>query len=165
MARQFDGLLPTQTNVQGGFVLTKAWQEVPSNAIAHLLDTVRTRTLNMAVEIKEELGEEIQHPSPAAIAKAAQTVNNCIGTTVFASGHAQVQINQLNAGDWDQLVKLLKQAGLSDEDVSELSTAKKEDGAKMGEGVTGWIKKMAPKALVGGVKITPSLPNKCLPNI
>lgn len=148
--------------VQGGFVLTKAWQEIPSNAVAHLLDTVRTRTLNMVVEIKEQLGEEIQHPSPAAMEKVERTVNNYVGTAIFASDHAQVQINQLDAGDWDQLVKLLRQSGLTDGDVAELSEAKSADGDKMGEAVMAWIRKMAPKALVGGVKLTATVAQQML---
>jgi len=40
-----------------GHVLVAAWQEVPVSAIAGMLDTIRTRVLNLALDIKKEIGE------------------------------------------------------------------------------------------------------------
>ena len=39
------------------YVLVSAWQEVPKSAIDGVLDTIRTRVLNMALEIRAEVGE------------------------------------------------------------------------------------------------------------
>lgn len=38
------------------FICHSAWQEIPVSAVAEMLDTIRNRTLNMALQIKDELG-------------------------------------------------------------------------------------------------------------
>ena len=39
-----------------GYALNRAWQEIPPSVIVSLVDTIRTRVLRFALELKEELG-------------------------------------------------------------------------------------------------------------
>jgi hypothetical protein len=144
------------------YVLVNAWQEVPKSAVAELLDTIRTRTLNMALEIKSEVGvvEDLTKIGPAEIAQVERSItNNIYGTTIIAGGYAQVNANvtatqnTINVGDRAQLEAFLKQSGLSDTDIKELSEAEAADEKKMGTRVMEWIKTNASKAVVGGVKL------------
>jgi hypothetical protein len=41
---------------EAAYALASAWQELPTTFIAALLDTVRNRVLNLALELQEELG-------------------------------------------------------------------------------------------------------------
>src|SRR6266480_933120 len=41
---------------QGRYVLVSAWQEISKSTIVELLDSIRNRTLNMALQLKDELG-------------------------------------------------------------------------------------------------------------
>jgi|HubBroStandDraft_5_1064220.scaffolds.fasta_scaffold07499_4 hypothetical protein len=64
-----------------------------------------------------------------------------------------IQQQNIAAGDWEQLAKVLRNSGMSEPELDELSTAITEDGQSMGSKVKGWISKNAPRVLSGGVKI------------
>jgi hypothetical protein len=148
---------------QGQMALIKAWQQIPRSVLVQVLDTVRNRTLNMALELKGEIGgtEDMKEITPSKSAKIEQTVVNNIfgGTAYFASGHGTITAttntqNIISVGNRTQLDSVLRGVGLSDEDLGELTEAEKADGGKkMGTRVMDWIKKNAPKAVVGGVKL------------
>jgi hypothetical protein len=154
-------LYQDEFQMENGMVLAAARQGLSISAVAGLLDNVRNRTLNMALEIQSEVGsDDLANITPAEITKVSQTINNYIsgGTNFFASGQSQVSArftqNIISAGDRAQLDEALKKAGLDDADLQELTEAEKADGEKkMGTRVMDWIKKNAPKALVGGVKL------------
>lgn len=148
-----------------GWQLFSAEQTVPKSVIAGIVDTVRTRVLNMALEIKAEIGardEDLKEITPEESKKVDQTiVNNIFGGNVYVStGQStmtattvQQQQQNILAGDWEQLAKVLRTVGVSESEISELSTAVEQDGEKVGSRVNEWIKKTAPKVLSGGVKI------------
>jgi AbiTii-like protein len=145
-----------------GYSLVHAWQQIPKSALVELLDTIRTRTLNMALEIQSELGsiEDLTSIPPATIAQVERSVTANIfgGTNIIASGQSQItaSFNQtvIFVGDRAQLDEALKNAGLNDADLKELTEAEKADGEKkMGARVMEWIKKSASKAAIGGVKL------------
>src|SRR5205085_10947714 len=46
-----------QSELISGHALATAWQEVPKSAIAGMVDTIRTRVLTLALELKSEIGE------------------------------------------------------------------------------------------------------------
>jgi len=150
--------------------LNHARQIVSKQSIIELVDTIRNRTLNMALELQTELGEQdLKKITQAEKEQVDRTITTVIygGTNVFASGHSQVNadIRQqiISVGNRADLDAVLKRSGLSDEDLAELSEAEKEDGSKkIGKGVTGWIKKTAPKVLAGGVKIGTEVGQKLL---
>ena len=151
------------TFFQGEMALIKAWLEIPRSMLVQVLDTVRNRTLNMALELRNEIGEteDIKEMSAAEGAKIEQTIINNIfgGTAYLASGHGTINAttntqNIINVGDRAQLDSVLKKVGLSDDDLKELTEAEHSDGEKkMGTRVMEWIKKNAPKAAIGGVKL------------
>jgi len=146
-------------------VLNQAYQEIPKSSLVEMLDTVRNRVLNMALEIRSEVGQtddDLKTITEQDARKVDQTiVNNIFGGNVYVStGQSTmtattVQHQQQNivAGDWEHLTSVLRSAGVSEPEISELSTAVKEDGQKAGSKVKEWIKKTAPKVLSGGVKI------------
>ncbi len=151
--------------LMSGWQLWSAHQTVPESAIAGILDTVRTRVLNMALEIRSEIGdkdEDLKKITPEESKKVDQTVvNNIFGGNVYVSAGqstmtattVQQQQQNIVAGDWEHLAKVLRSAGVSEPEIAELSTAIKEDGQKVGSKVRDWVKTAAPKVLSGGVKI------------
>jgi len=151
-----------------GYALISAWQEIPKGGIVALLDTIRTRVLNMALEIKSEVGEtdaDLKKITPQDAKRVDQTVvNNIYGGNVYVSGGnstmtaTTVQQQQQNvvAGDWEHLERVLKDAGITSPELKELSAAVKSDGnqnLKENGSVMKWIKATAPKVLAGGVKM------------
>lgn len=154
--------------LQSGWQLFSAHQIVPKSTIAGIIDTVRTRVLNMALEIQSEVGEkddDLKKITPEESKKVDQTiVNNIYGGNVYVStGQSSmtattVQQQQQNivAGDWEHLERVLKDAGITGPELKELSAAVRSDGnQKLQENgsVMKWIKATAPKVLAGGVKM------------
>ncbi len=79
---------------QRGMVLVGATQEVPTTALIEILDNVRTCTLNIALEIKGELGdkdEDLLRATPDRAARIEQKILNIIRgeTNVRASGNPE----------------------------------------------------------------------------
>jgi hypothetical protein len=155
-----------------GWRLHSAYQTVADGAIAGVLDTVRTRVLNMALDIQSDLGEkdeDLKEVTPEGSKKVDQTiVNNIYGGNVYVSSAPmtattiQQQQQNIVAGDWEQLAKALQSAGLSEAELTELSTAVKTEGETMGAKVKGWIQRTAPKVLSGGVKVGVEVGQKLL---
>jgi hypothetical protein len=157
-----------QDKLQSGWQLFSAHQTVPKSVIAGIVDTVRTRVINMTLEIKSEVGgkdEDLKEVSPEESKKVDQTiVNNIYGGNVYLSGgHStmtattiQQQQQNIVAGDWGQLERALKDAGIAGPELKELSAAVEADGnhkLKENGSVVKWIKAAAPKVLTGGVKM------------
>ncbi len=63
--------------MSGGLQLVDAWQEIPRSAFTQLLDTVRNRALSLALELKDEVGDDemaLKQLSQTSIDKVEQTV-------------------------------------------------------------------------------------------
>ena len=148
--------------------LFSASQQLAKSTIAGIVDTVRTRVLNMALEIQSEIGdndEDLKKITSEESKKVDQTIVNKIygGNFYLSSGNStmtattiQQQQQNIVSGDWKQLENVLKNAGIADDDVKELSAAVKSDGdEKLPESgsVIKWIKATAPTVLTGGVKM------------
>jgi AbiTii len=157
-----------QDRVQDGWQLFSAHQTVAKSTIAGIIDTVRTRVLNMALEIQSEIGEkdeDLKQITPEESKKVDQTiVNNIYGGNVYLSSGSsamtattiQQQQQNIVAGDWNQLERVLENAGITEPELKELSAAVESDGSqKLKEDglVMKWIKATAPKVLTGGVKM------------
>ena len=116
-----------------GYYLISAWQDVPKSGIVGMLDTIRTRILNMALEIKSEVGktdEALEQITPQEKEKVDQTIiNNILGGNVYLSaGNStmtattiQQQQQNIAAGDWQHLETVLKSAGIAETELKELS--------------------------------------------
>jgi hypothetical protein len=149
--------------LQHEWQLFSAHQAVPKSAVAGIVDTVRTRVLNMALELQSEVGgkdADLKEITPEKSRKVDQTiVNNIYGTNVYlSSGNSTMTVQQQNivVGDWHQLERALKEAGIAGPELKELSAAVESDGnqkLKESGSVMKWIKSTAPKVLAGGVKI------------
>jgi hypothetical protein len=139
--------------------LHSAYQEIPRSAMVELLDTVRTRVLNMALEIQGEVGEDdpdLKHVEPASESRINQTIiQNIHGGQAFVStGQSSMTVQTQNlTHNWANLAAPLQASGVSEPELKELSSAVDQDGKTMGANVTGWIKRTAPKVLSGGVKV------------
>ena len=148
--------------MQGGFICHAAWQEIPASAIAEMLDTIRNRTLNMALQIKDELGTSYTNLRKIESDETESKIQSIIfqntgGTTTVAFGQANVDASQhqtvIAVGDRKALDEALTNAGLDRQDLDGLTDAIQTDGAKPGNKVGEWIKKHASKVLSGGVKV------------
>ena len=148
--------------MQGGFICHSAWQEISFSTVAEMLDTIRNRTLNMALQIKDELGTSytnLRNIEPGETATKIQSIifQNTGGNTTVAFGQANVDASQhqtvIAVGDRQALDKALTGAGLEKQDLDTLTDAIDSDGNKPGNKVHEWIKKNASKVLSGGVKV------------
>jgi hypothetical protein len=74
---------------QRSYALNRAWQEVPGSVAVGLIDTIKTRVLRLALELKDELGgvHDDDDLTELPKEKVDQTVINIIygGTNVIAS--------------------------------------------------------------------------------
>lgn len=138
-----------QNKFYDGYVLNRAWQELYTGAIVAVVDAVRTRILQLALELHDQSGsDENSIPSADALENKVQTIIYG-GMNIFGpiSGNAQM-INHYNVvqGNIDSLAKALKKIGFVDDSVSELLKTIEADGAEdatglIGSGVLSWIKK------------------------
>jgi hypothetical protein len=147
--------------MHNGFICHSAWQEIPVSALIELLDSVRNRTLNMALQLKDELGTSY---SDLRKAKSQETETN-IHSIIFQNtgGNTTVAFGNVNAsgqgqtliavGDRGALDAVLIKAGLGKPQLDALTDAIKVDGVKPGNKVMGWIKENASKVLTGGVNV------------
>jgi hypothetical protein len=134
-------ILRYQSELIDGFALVSAWQEVPRSAVVELLDTIRNRTLNMALELKSEVGDDADVGAAQAQRVDTIIVNSIYGGNVYlASGQSQLHAttvqNVITIGDRGQLDRVLRAAGLADSDLNGFSEAAAADGqTKMGSRV------------------------------
>jgi hypothetical protein len=154
-----------QQKLISGYVLIAAWQKIPRSAVAAVLDTIRTRVLNMALEIQSEIGDadvDLKSITPEESKKIDQTIITQIygGNVYMSTGQSsmtastvQQEQNNIVAGDGEHLSQVLRGAGVSEPELDELSLAVKHDEKKLGSKVKEWIAKVGPKVLSGGVKI------------
>jgi hypothetical protein len=143
-----------------GWQLFSAHQDVPKSAIAGMLDTIRTRVLNLALELKNEIGEsdadlkKVKSNSTEA-EKVSHIVQTQIfgGTVYFAAGQQNVNVQNIQVGNWEDLKKVLNESGIAEKDVAELSQALQQDNKTMGTTVKGWISRNAGKVLNQGLQV------------
>lgn len=161
-----------QTRFVRGYALVTASQEVSFGAIAGVLDTIRTRVLNMALEIREEIGESDADlkkvkADPAEAAKVNHiVVNQIYGGTVYMGGSGMQNINVQNiaVGNWQDLRKALLTLKVDEGEIGELSNAIQQDGKTMGERVKGWIGRNATKVFDHGLQVGTSVGTTLLTN-
>jgi AbiTii len=121
-----------QNKVIDGYALNRAWQEIPASVFLSLTDTVRNRILQLALELKDELGLVCDNPDKLPKGKIDQHVtyyifggNNVIAETVF--DFAQSTNITVALGDLKSLALALKSIGLDDSAIGGLKTALARD--------------------------------------
>jgi hypothetical protein len=123
-----------QTEYMEHMVLNRAWQDIPPSVFASLIDTVRTRILSLALELKDQLGEVSDKPDKLMPGKIEQSVvyqiyggNNVIAATAQTIHQAGRDI--VTPGDAQSLVSALTHLGVEDSDAEKIIGALTEDGA------------------------------------
>jgi hypothetical protein len=141
--------------------LVSAWQVVSRGVVASLVDTIRNRVLNMALEIQSELkgSDDLGTLKKSDVERTV--INNIYGGQNVFGGHGssitnvvdQSQTTVLLAGNRSKLDEILSQAGLDTSDLKALTAALEADDKKPeGPRVSKWIKTAAPKLAIAGVK-------------
>ncbi len=135
-----------------------AWRVVPRSAMFEILDTVRTRVLNFALELED------QHPEAGEVVGAVtqERLSHVFKTTIygnvtnFAAGNRDVvqTADTIAPGDYRSLQSYLNQIGVAQEDVGELKAAIEADKAAgdkgIGQRVSAWMASMIRKSASGG---------------
>jgi hypothetical protein len=152
-----------QETLIDGHVLIDAWQEVPFSVIAGVLDTIRTRVLNVALAIKREIGEsdadlkQIEHNSEQADKVNHIVINHIYGGTVNVGHQQTISTQNIAVGNWQELTKALLAVGIQEHDIGELSRAIDHDGKKLGSQVKGWIARNAANVWDKGLQVGTSV--------
>ena len=135
-----------------GWVLNRAWQEISPGNLAAIVDTVRTRLLQFALEIQEEIGENAQDLSQAA----PELVEKAVGTIIYGgynvianaiTGGVRIHTQQMVVeGDFNSLANMLREAGVPALNITELEKAVAQDRAAgaekgFGERIAKWLAK------------------------
>jgi hypothetical protein len=119
---------------QPTYVLVQAWQEVPTSFFDALIDTVRNRLLQLALELSAELGPSGEDTAAVPPESVDRIVNYFIygGSNVIAGNVgevAQAGTMTIVKGDLVALSAALESLGVDKGDVSGLQGAIAEDNA------------------------------------
>jgi len=125
-------------------VLNRAWQLIPGSVLVGLLETVRTRVLRFALDLRGQLGPTtptVEKLAPAAIERSV--VNHIYAGNVLIAAHAEnfSQLSQTNiaAGDSAALKTALRGLGITDEGIKQLETGMEAEKGSIGPRVKKWI--------------------------
>ena len=94
MACEFDAVLSEEDTDKNGMYLAQAWQDVGRSAFVRVVDAVRNRTMQLALEIQPLVGQtdkELGRLTPESAAAVERNVTNYIygGNNVFATGNSK----------------------------------------------------------------------------
>jgi hypothetical protein len=156
-----------QTKFFQEMVLNRAWQEIPTSAIAGLLDTVRNRILSLALELREQLGtvdDKAEKLEPVGVDRSI-VYHIYGGNNVIAANAATIQQagrDLITAGDTAALIKALGNFGVTDDDAKKIIHSLAEDGdseasPSLGQKTIGVIKTVAGKVASAGKNISVSV--------
>ena len=146
-----------QSKFFDGYALNRAWQEIPISAIAELVDTVRTKVLQLALELESGVGDierVISSGDLQSVAPIVQQVFHTVvyGGTALVGGNAGHSINLVDRqlivqGDFHSLATQLRSGGVGEDDICELKeivqTEEGLDGQTFGPRLLGWLGKAA----------------------
>jgi hypothetical protein len=153
-----------QKDFYDGYILNRAWQEVPRTAFTAMTDTIRNRVLRFALDLRDELGFVSDDPAALPQGKVDQSVSNYIfggNNVISATAHdfTQIEKMKITVGDFDGLAASLRKSGVEDPEISELQEALDED-AKAGDGVpslgqrtAAWLKGFGLKVAQAGTDV------------
>lgn len=156
-----DLVVPIANKVYENMVCMQAWKVVSKGQIEGIIDTVRNSLLRFILEIEEmdpDAGESRQEDPKLSPDKVTQTFNNYIlgNHNIVGSGSSLTQsVHQnITQGDFRSLESALKQLGVNEEDLKELSAAIEKDGNRkrtegFGQNVKVWIESMSQKVISG----------------
>jgi hypothetical protein len=145
----------------------QAWQNLPAPGIFGLIDTIKTRVLQMAIEIEANdpnAGEVLSIPPNIKDSTVNQIINNTIigsqiqNVAVGLGGITQSASEQVKSGDLASLAAFLERIGIPGDDIAALSVAVTEDKTEGNPGIgakaLGWLSKFSKAAVEAGGKET-----------
>lgn len=156
-------------DVYEGMGCLSAWKVIPPTSVIELLDTVRNKILDFALEIESkapDAGEASPSQKPVdqtEINRIFQTiVMGDVGTLVAGSSDFSVQTLNVKQGDILSLESHLRTLGFELSDIADLKKAIANDGKpqtskELGTGVSSWLGRMVTKAASGTIKIGTSV--------
>lgn len=143
-----------------------AWRVIPNSVISGILDTVRNRVLNFAIELESSKVMDSQVEGLADEGSSTK-IQNIFHTTILgdvnnlAVGTAEIkQVSvHVKRADLESLRSFLCQFGFDEGDLTSLEEALKEDdqpksGSKLGPKVSNWIGKAVAKAGQGLLQLS-----------
>ena len=148
-----------QSSLLEGCVLMSAWQQVPKTAIAGVLDTIRTRVLTTAIDIKNDLERsevdlaDIKQDSPESEKFQQIVVHGVYGNIYIAAGSQVINTQNIAVGNWDDLRNTLKESGIDDANLGELRDTLEHDKKMDSNGMKGWVARNAGKVLNQGLQV------------
>lgn len=146
-----------------------AWKMIPGMTIPRILNTVRNRVLDFALNIEKEFpdaGEDAAKHSTSDQSRFQQIFNTTVyggaANIVGQASRSNIAATNVATGDWNSLRDALKALEASAADIKDLKNAldheKKPPGRdRFGPKVAGWIGKMATKSASGTWKIASGL--------
>lgn len=140
-----------------GYALNRAWQEIPIGGLAEMLDTVRTKVLQFALELEAEglsVDKLIQPSQVETVTPAVTQIFNTVvlgGPAVVGSKADNINIaeQQVVAGDFASLAEKLRGRGIHPAAVEELRQLLPEEEPKLfhrdklSEKLSQWVQKAA----------------------
>ncbi len=156
---EMNGLL--SKNLANGYIVQRAWCEIPMASASNILMQVRSRLLDFILELSGEFSsantdEEIK--DKASNFDAANLFNHTIfgdnTTIVVGSENTQTVTNTNTKNNFEALANELKSNGVSDDDVIVLKQAIESDSNfpvqnrnEFGPEVKSWMQRMMSKAI------------------
>ncbi len=145
------------------YVILQAHKVIPPQSVVGVLDAVRSRVLNLALEFEKLVPQDPTSLRPADRTTASQIVQMQIfgGSHNFAIGSSDFEqyVHSVIPGDKNSLFGALAKLGVADSDLADLETALAEDGSgapsdrpQPGSRVQAWCG----KAALGGIHVAGS---------
>lgn len=154
-----------------------AWQEILRGAVIAILDTVRNKILNLALDIERASPAAGEAPpgtpalSPERVHQVFQTnIYGNVGNLAAGGVRAEQSIGSMVVqGDFSSLSTHLESLGVAGSDIGELKAAIENDRAAgkggWGRTVGNWVGKMLGKAGEGALKVTVDTAAAVLPKL
>ena len=150
-------LLRGHVSMTQGGVLFQAYQKVPSQYIVGVLDSVKTKLLELVLALQ---GNSVTPEAVASGEVATEVVRNIFNVTIngdnnkVATGeNVHQEVKTVQKGDLNSLMKHLRAHNVSDEDLQDLEEAisSEPDGVNgdFGSKVNAWVGNMMTKAVSG----------------
>ena len=151
-------------NVYEGLNCLQAWGEFGAGHLTEILNSVRNRILDFSIALWKE-DPLAGDPRSKTSAIEPSTISHIFNTTVYggsanligAAIQSEVSM-QSTVGDLEALRTTLRQAGVSDSDIDDLTDTLQEEpeptvGTGFGPKVSSWIARMVERAASGSWKI------------
>lgn len=141
--------------------IVSAHRVIATGIIAGVLDNVRTRVLNLALDLVKVAPDAGEPGSAPADPATASTVTNIVNNHIYGHGNAvainspgTIQLPEVQIGDLDSLIVAMQQLGVAPTDITELKDAIQGDeaDAETPKGKPGGrVKKFMGKVALGGL--------------